>query len=582
MADEEVTGGGSSSNPETDGEMIHSPPLSSPQLSTATNDDDDDEPPVLPAVALSSAEGGRDTDVPAEFEAASPPEPLEYEEIELLMDADEKGEQIDLSEKKCQNEVLAHQLDEEAGKLQQEEDTTKAENPLLPVQATPLVTEKDAMSSAESLPPPGPVYSNERVSNQRYRKRMCLVIFIILLVVVVVAVAVPLTRKKRSEQETSSTPTYEAEATKYLCDVVNLGPFYQSECELCSYTVGMDSETGIIANGIDPKWGEFGVVGRGDEKIQFLPNEGTYVPGQISPYVAHQEVAVLGNYAAFGDRWPGNGVVHMYQKNTSTGEWSNIRNMTLDNLYSEAEFGKSIEFDGTKMVVGAPGDFNEGSSAIGSVYVYQREDDGTWVEEAKLYLNMKGVSNFGFALALKGNTLVVSDGYPSAYAFVYRFNNITNEWKRDVNGTLSSKDCEGRFGHSVAVTDAGGVLVECPMEKSGTGAVYYFTPASDGNWYELNQKITAFSYKPFPKLGEKIIVDKNLLLVTTDGEDDGIAYVFELDSNGEWKEAAIIEAPSDAKYFGTDAALSGKNIFISYRGNTYSYKLNCTDQSIQR
>lgn len=40
-------------------------------------------------------------------------------------------------------------------------------------------------------------------------------------------------------------------------------------------------------------------------------------------------------------------------------------------------------------------------------------------------------------------------------------------------------------------------------------------------------------------------------------------------------EIAFIEAPAGANYFGSDAAFSGEHIFISYRGNTYSYTLKC-------
>lgn len=391
--------------------------------------------------------------------------------------------------------------------------------------------------------------------------------FFLLLIAVVVLVVLFLLGPMDWRQPASTS------TVSQFCEVINLGPFYQSECKFCTHTTGMDPKTGIIWR--DSK--------EGDGMIQFIPNTGTYVPGQTFPYLFHEEVAILGNYAALGNRWMGNGTVYMYEKDDS-GVWSNIMNITPETLNSEGdfgpEFGTSLAFDGDRMVVGAPWDMNEGGNNImGSVYIYQLQNDGAWVEEARLYHNstLEVGASFGFAVALKGDTLVVGGGYDSKNAFVFKFDSTSNEWKQPpVNGTLSSEDCEDRFGYSVGVTDNGGILVECPMEKSGSGAVYYYTPSSDGG-YKLSQKITTFNNEPLPELGEKIIVNNDFLLLTTDAEMvNGTAYIFQ-NSGGTWKEAAFVDAPAGAPAFGIDAAFVGEHLFLAYWGNIYSYILQCAN-----
>lgn len=517
------------------------------------------------AAAASADKDDLDVEIgvdPTETETAVPPESLEND----IVNPDDMGERINLADEEYLNEVVPQQQDEEQGLLVNTDDSV-ADAPLSPITEKSVEKDDPSFSSAATAKASGARngYRDDPVSGdsccKRHKSLTCFIILMILFVIAAVVLVLlfllgPLKYPASQEKKTATD----------RCEVVNLGPFYQYECESCSYTVAMDSVTGVISSA-----GE----GRGDEKIQFLSNAGTYVPGQNLPYILHEASAVSGNFAALGERHAGNGTVYMYEKN-STGVWNNVRNITPATLNvggeSGAEFGNVITFHANKMVIGAPGDVNENGVSTGSVYVYGRGIDGNWVAEAKLFQNVEG-GRFGSAVAFQGDTLVVSDSSLPGDVFVYEYENTTNSWMQPIYG-LSSMDCADRFGHSVGVTGGGGILVECAMEKKGTGAVYYFTPSSIGSGYELSQKITAFNNQSFPELGEKIIVDNDYLLITTGVEKNGVAFVFELDG-GEWKEAALIAAPAGANYFGIDAAFSGEHIFLSYRGNTNSYTLKC-------
>jgi len=554
--------------------------------------------------AATAASANEEPDVemggdPTETQAAndtSPPESSFLEEDDFSNPDEEMGEQFNLANEEHRNEVVPPSPDEEQG-LQLNTEDTVAGAPLSPIAEKSVETNDPSFASADKSVDPSfasssaatatkaaavanstndeteqqqqqrrDLSSSSRQSSSCCKRHKCLTLFIILMILFVIAAVVlivlflvgPLKHPTSSEESSTSS----------LCDVWDLGPFYQSECETCSHTVAMDGDTGLIARGGE---GE-GSDDDNDESVQFITNVGTYIPGQTLPFISHEASALLGNYAALGDPTAdgGLGTVHIYERDLA-GVWSDVWNIRPDTLNGEgAKFGTAIVLRADEMVVGAPGDANEAST--GSVYIFRRGDDGIWVQDAKIYQMNVTTGSFGSAVALKDDTLVIADASFPGTVYVYKYDSTINTLEQRIDGSLSSMDCRSTFGISVGVTDGGGILIECPKETTGAGAVYYYTPSSNGSGYELRQKITAFNEVPLPALGGKIVVDKDRLLVTTDAES---VFVFELDAFGEWKEAASIAAPAGANDFGTDAALFGEHIFLSYGGNTHSYILDC-------
>jgi len=533
---------------------------SSEEETESSASSEEEEEDVAPYVAAAVVGGA--TAAAAAASSANEEEP----DVEMGHDADEMGEQFNLANEEYRNEVVL-QDDEERG-LQMED--TVAGAPLSPIAEKSVEKDDPSFASAGTATQAAAIADTTNEDEQQRRasssrrdscckRHKCVTFFIILMILFVIAavVLIVLFLVGPLKHPASQESLRKEGTTTGLCSVLDLGPFYQSECVTCSHSVAMDAETGLI--------------GRGGGDIQFLPNAGTYIPGQILPFISHEASALLGNYAALGDpNAAGLGIVYMYERD-SAGVWSDVWNITPFTLnVLEAKFGSAIALYADKMVVGAPGDVNEGGVSTGSVYVYGRADAGNWIEEAKLYQTIP-TGNFGSAVAMQGDTLVVADAAFPGTVYVYQYDSTANSWEQPIGGTLSSVDCRSTFGTNVGVTDGGGILVECPKDKENTGVVYYYTPSSNGSGYELSQKITAFNDLPLPVLGEKIVVDKDRLLVTTGAES---AFVFELDG-GEWKEAALIAAPAGANNFGIDAALSGDHIFLSYSGNTHSYILEC-------
>ena len=86
---------------------------------------------------------------------------------------------------------------------------------------------------------------------------------------------------------------------------------------------------------------------------------------------------------------------------------------------ANGRFGESVSFDGSRMIIGAPGEQHDGATT-GAAYVYDRIDGMTWSTPARLV--PEGIeptspvngSRFGQAVAIDGDIAVV--GAPRAKA----------------------------------------------------------------------------------------------------------------------------------------------------------------------
>jgi hypothetical protein len=148
-------------------------------------------------------------------------------------------------------------------------------------------------------------------------------------------------------------------------------------------------------------------------------------------------------------------------------------------------FGYSVALDGETLAVGATRDDSDANGDQGSVYVFTR-GNGLWPFQQKLTAADGGASdNFGFAVALDGDTLVAGN------------------FEDDFNS-----------------------------ENTEQGAAYVFT-RSDGVWTQ-QQKFTAADGAAWDWLGQAVAVSGNTVLVGARGDDvgenydQGSVYVFKL------------------------------------------------------
>lgn len=363
------------------------------------------------------------------------------------------------------------------------------------------------------------------------------------------------------------------------CTVENLGPFYETNCNVCNHAVGRDGDLIIMFK----EGSEIQVLSDINGTLLAL---GSYLPNH---YV--EEIAFTSNSFFSSEPYPndGYGVVYVSPKDSLGIHLNQTMNITPahEDVDAYSQFGTSIAVDGDVLVVGAPND--AGNS--GSAFIYRQADDTTWLQEAKLDPDDASVQNFGSSVLVKNNLILVADDHygnaSKGAVFVYeKVDSLSDPWQLLVNSTLlTNEDCDGRFGASLAFTNNGGLLIGCPLDYDARGAVYYYQKSDDGMQYALKQKITAKNGKSLEKFGgnnHHLAVNSNGDFVAVGTYDDSsglneVVYIF-AKVNDTWGEIAKIDAPDDSSYFGSDIVIFGDRLLIASWENTYSYMLTCFDQ----
>lgn len=164
------------------------------------------------------------------------------------------------------------------------------------------------------------------------------------------------------------------------------------------------------------------------------------------------------------------------------GAWQATSKLKPADTSWSAEFGHSVDLDGSGAVVGAWGDDENGWDA-GAAYVF-RWNGATWTEEAKL-LSSAGLAGelFGAAVAIHHNDVLVGApladfaGGNASLGVAIRFRHIGATWTQAETLTASANESANGLGTSVAVDDSA-YLVGAPFAPSAgseSGCSYVFT-----------------------------------------------------------------------------------------------------------
>ena len=144
------------------------------------------------------------------------------------------------------------------------------------------------------------------------------------------------------------------------------------------------------------------------------------------------------------------------------------------------EFGASVAVAGNTIGVGAP--FYGGVTGNGRAYVYGKTASGGWKQTAVIGQtdgSATGSDQFGFAVAVSGNTIVASaPNHPHAGVFgaAYVFARSSSKWHQ-----AAELDGTNQFGHSVAASGTT-VVVGSPYDATGGGRVYVYGRTASGGW----------------------------------------------------------------------------------------------------
>lgn len=266
---------------------------------------------------------------------------------------------------------------------------------------------------------------------------------------------------------------------------------------------------------------------------------------------------------------------------------------------SNDRYGYTLAIDGDYAVIGAYQEDEDetGSNTLsnaGSIYVYERDLNGNWIEVQKIVPSDRALSdNFGYSVAISGNYLVV--GAYQEDEDEAGMNTLSNAgsayiYERDGGGTwnevqkivASDRGAGDSFGYAVSISGdylVVGAFAESEDEFGGntmaqSGSAYVFERDGGGTWNEV-QKLVASDRAVGDLLGTSVSISGTYLVLTARGEDEdeaglntltgaGSAYVFERDGGGTWNEVQkIVASDRDANdIFGAYASIDGTYLMV--------------------
>jgi hypothetical protein len=176
-----------------------------------------------------------------------------------------------------------------------------------------------------------------------------------------------------------------------------------------------------------------------------------------------------------------------YDETTETWTMEEQVELTSDSV-AKAEFGYAVAISGDVVVVGARKDSEKGLYS-GSVYVF-RNNGSTWIREAKLYADdAQAQEYFGSSVAIDGDTIVVGANYgrkgDSQTGSVYVFKYNGSDWQQEAELFGNDLGAGDKFGYSVAIEDDT-IIVGAPRHddsETDSGAAYVFRRDA-GTWIQ--------------------------------------------------------------------------------------------------
>jgi len=264
-------------------------------------------------------------------------------------------------------------------------------------------------------------------------------------------------------------------------------------------------------------------------------------------------------------------------------------------------FGLSVSIDGDTIVVGCPGEGDATMPFAGAAYVFVR-DGSNWVLQQKLLSQSRLAGGFGGAVAISGNSIVVTasgDGddnfLPGTASVFTRDQNGVWSFQQKVRASDQIRD--QMYGGSVAIS-VDTVLVGseylAPNHGASIGAVYVYERVGTV-WTERN-KLTSSTWRGGYEFGRYLAIDGNIAVIGAYHEEHGSntrgsVYVFVRDK-GEWTQQQklfVKEELAEPDFFGVSVAIHGSTIIAGnsgadeQRGAAYIFtaddKLNWSQQT---
>eukprot|EP00045_Choanoeca_perplexa_P015174 m.184605 g.184605 ORF g.184605 m.184605 type:complete len:304 (+) comp16910_c0_seq1:664-1575(+) len=246
-------------------------------------------------------------------------------------------------------------------------------------------------------------------------------------------------------------------------------------------------------------------------------------------------VAATNNVIAVGaykddDRGQDSGSVYVFEKN-NTGQFAQASKLVADDGVAQDGFSYSLAASGNMIAVGS----RRAELDSGSVYVFQKNSTGAFVQVSKLVANdLKTGDRLGWSLA-STNDMIVAGAQPTNAntGAVYVFER--NELGTFVQTNKLEGEGSDKFGWTVAATNS--TIIVGASGNSGrgdsAGSIYVFERKCTGTFARVS-RLTAFDGAVRDELGTSVAATDDMVVSGARYHDNrvlpnsGAVYVFEI------------------------------------------------------
>ncbi|MBN1787750.1 MAG: hypothetical protein JW806_05085 [Sedimentisphaerales bacterium] len=274
------------------------------------------------------------------------------------------------------------------------------------------------------------------------------------------------------------------------------------------------------------------------------------------------------------DNGTNSGAAYIFERNGT--DWDEIAKLIALDGTSEDMFGCSVSIVGSRCIVGAKGDDDNGANS-GAAYIF--EFNGTsWIQDAKLTAS-DGSSGDGFggSVSISGNYCVIGadcdddSGLNSGSVYIFEFNGTS--WTQQAKLTASDSGIFDYFGCGVSI-DGDNCIIGAKGgdgNKANTGAAYIFE-RNGSSWTE-QYKLAASDGDSLDYFGKSVSINGGRCIIGALNDDDngsqsGSAYIFEFNGSS-WIQEAKLTALGGASedYFGCCVGINGDRCIVGAMGN---------------
>lgn len=199
-------------------------------------------------------------------------------------------------------------------------------------------------------------------------------------------------------------------------------------------------------------------------------------------------------YSPEGSEGLRHGRVVAYKFDELRDAWDKIGDDIIGDAGDNLGWSLGITEDGESIIVGAPGNDNNGrGSGMAKVYVLDKATgEEKWIQKGQTMYGSQAFDEFGYSVDIKDGGQVIAVGSPGedlsdgslgevGAVRVYKWTS-SSKWAV-ISGVIEGTDASGRFGESLSLSQVGNLAIGAPYAQNSAGAVTMVRyNATDATW----------------------------------------------------------------------------------------------------